>query len=366
MAETESQIRFGIIGCANIARKVARAINLAPSSVLHAIGSRSIQKAKRFANANGLHESVKIYGSYDQVLQDPLVDAVYMPLPTSLHVHWAVMAARNSKHVLIEKPTALDVGELDRILEACESNGVQFMDGSMWLHHPRTVKMKEMFFDSKLLGDVNYVYSTSTIPASPEFIENDIRVKPNLDGLGALGDAGWYCLGAVLWAKNYQLPTLVTALPDVTKNSNGVILSCSASIQYREAAAGDQKTDAIIHCSFLSNTSMDLTITGPKGSLYLNDFIIPYQESSASFEFTLGAKFVELHIGWNVKPEKVDVASELPQEAVMVQEFARLVQGIRTSAFQPDRKWPEISRKTQMLLDAVKKSVDLGCKPVYF
>lgn len=85
------------------------------------------------------------------------MDAVYMPLPTSLHVHFAVMAAQNGKHVLIEKPTALDEGELVRILEACESNGVQFMDGSMWLHHPRTAKIKEMFFDSKLFGDVNYV-----------------------------------------------------------------------------------------------------------------------------------------------------------------------------------------------------------------
>lgn len=208
------------------------------------------------------------------------------------------------------------------------------------------------------------MYSTSTTSSSPEFLEDDIRVKPNLDALGALGDTGWYCLGAVLWAKNYQLPTVVTALPDVTKNSNGVIMSCSASIQYREPAGA--KTDAIIHCSFLSNTSMDLVITGSGGTLNLNDFIIPYEESSAAFDFTLGAKFVELHIGWNVmKPEKVVVNSELPQEALMVQEFARLVQGIRASAFPPDRTWPEISRKTQMLLDAVKKSVDLGCKPVY-
>ncbi|XVF20491.1 hypothetical protein REPUB_Repub12eG0005000 [Reevesia pubescens] len=364
MVETQTPIRFGIIGCAKIARKVVRAIHLAPNSVLHAIGSRFIEKAKQFASVNGLHESVKIYGSYDQVLDDPSVDAVYMPLPTTLHVHWAVMAATKKKHVLIEKPTALDVGQLDTILEACESNGVQFMDGSMWLHHPRTVQIKEMLFDSKLLGDVNYMYSTSTIPASPEFIENDIRVKADLDALGALGDTGWYCLGAVLWAKNYQLPTVVTALPDVTKNSNGVILSCSASIQYREPAGA--KTDAIIHCSFLSNTSMDLAITGSKGSLNLQDFIIPYRESSASFELTLGAKFVDLHIGWNVKPQKVVVSSELPQEALMVQEFSRLVEGIRTSAFPPDHKWPEISRKTQMLLDAVKKSVDLGCKPVYF
>ncbi|MBA0853284.1 hypothetical protein Goshw_015756 [Gossypium schwendimanii] len=369
MAETEvAQVRFGIVGCANIARKVARAINLAFNSILHAIASRSIDKAKRFASDNGLDPRVKIYGSYDQLLDDPSVDAVYMPLPTSLHVHWAVMAAQKGKHVLIEKPTALDVGELDTILEACQSNGLQFMDGSMWLHHPRTVKMKEMLFDSKLLGDVNYIYSTSTTSASPEFFENDIRVKGNLDSLGALGDLGWYCLGAVLWAKNYQLPTVVTALPDVTTNSDGVIVSCSASIQYKEPSSSGATTNAIIHCSFLADTSMDLSITGSKGSLNLNDFIIPQRESSASFEFTLGAKFVDLHIGWNVKPERVVVnCDELPQEGLMVEEFTRIVAGIRTTpGVLPDPKWPEISRKTQMLVDAVKKSVDLGCKPVYF
>ncbi|TXG49521.1 hypothetical protein EZV62_025396 [Acer yangbiense] len=153
----EHPIRFGIIGCATIATKVARAINLAPNSLLYAVGSRSIDKAKSFAAVNGLSDTVKLYGSYDQVLDDPCVDVVYLPLPTSLHVHWAVLAARKKKHLLLEKPTALDVTELDRILEACESNGVQFMDGSMWLHHPRTVKMKEMLFDSGLLGQVHLV-----------------------------------------------------------------------------------------------------------------------------------------------------------------------------------------------------------------
>lgn len=111
----ESPVRFGIIGCADVARKVARAINLAPNAVLHSIASRSIEKARNFAATNGLPESLNIYGSYDQVLDDPCVDAVYIPLPTSLHVHWAVLAARKKKHLLFEKPLALDVTELDQI-----------------------------------------------------------------------------------------------------------------------------------------------------------------------------------------------------------------------------------------------------------
>lgn len=158
MAENET-IRFGIIGCANIARKLARAIALAPNATLSAIASRSKQKANTFAAENQLPATVRIYGSYDEVVEDPGVDAVYIPLPTSLHVRWAVAAASKGKHVLVEKPAALDVAQLDLILEACESNGVQFMDGSMWLHHPRTAHMEQLLSlsHSTTVGSVHFV-----------------------------------------------------------------------------------------------------------------------------------------------------------------------------------------------------------------
>eukprot|EP00262_Sarcandra_glabra_P013012 TRINITY_DN349_c0_g1_i2.p1 TRINITY_DN349_c0_g1~~TRINITY_DN349_c0_g1_i2.p1 ORF type:complete len:359 (-),score=14.57 TRINITY_DN349_c0_g1_i2:53-1129(-) len=354
----ENPIRFGILGCAEIARKVSRAINLAPNSMLYAIGSRSIEKAKKFVNDNHISETVTIYGSYDEVLDDPHVDAVYVPLPTSLHVHWAVSAAEKKKHVLLEKPTAVDVSGLDRILEVCHSNRVQFMDGTMWLHHPRTAKMWELISDTRLFGQRKSIYSTSTFPATPEFLQDNIRAKPDLDSLGALGDAGWYCIGAILWAANYQLPKTITALPAINRNDAGVILACSASLHFEDGNV------ATFHCSFLSNVSMDLAIYATIGTLHLEDFIIPYEENSSSFAFSSGAHFIELHRGWNSKPELVHVASQLPQEALMVQEFSRMVKSIRDSGCSPDRKWPDISRKNQLVLDAVKKSIELGFKPV--
>ncbi|XP_015956642.1 uncharacterized oxidoreductase At4g09670 [Arachis duranensis] len=319
MAKPET-VRFAIMGCAHIARKVARAIALAPNATLCAVASRSLQKAQTFAAQNALPDTVALYGSYQELLDDPTVDAVYLPLPTSLHVRWAVAAAARRKHVLLEKPAALDAAELELILEACESNGVQFMDGSMWLHHPRTSHMKQLLSlsHSGSIGNIQFIHSTSTMQTRAGFLESNIRVKAELDGLGALGDLAWYCIGASLWAKGYQLPAT----------------------------------------SFLSHTSMDLAICGSNGSLHVRDFIIPYQEHVASFDFTFGAKFVDLHIGWNVKPEEVHVANVLPQEALMVQEFASLV------ATGPDNKWPQITRKTQLVVDAVNKSLDLGCKPV--
>ncbi|KAL6962584.1 hypothetical protein U1Q18_037541 [Sarracenia purpurea var. burkii] len=150
MAETP--VRFGILGCANIARKVCRAIALSPNSTISAVGSRSSDKASRFARENGLSPAAKIYGGYEAVLDDPDVDAVYVPLPTTLHLRWAVLAAERRKHVLLEKPAALNVAELDRILEACESSGVQFMDATMWVHHPRTAEMKALLSHEQRFG----------------------------------------------------------------------------------------------------------------------------------------------------------------------------------------------------------------------
>ena len=153
----EMPIRFGIVGCAEIARKVSRAIKLAPNATLYAVSSHSLEKASNFATANGFPPNVKVYGSYEAVLDDPDVDAVYMPLPTSLHVRWAVLAAQKKKHLLLEKPVALNVAEFDKIIEACESNGVQFMDCAMWVHHPRTAKMSEFLYDPQRFGQLKLV-----------------------------------------------------------------------------------------------------------------------------------------------------------------------------------------------------------------
>ncbi|KZV53794.1 hypothetical protein F511_00060 [Dorcoceras hygrometricum] len=360
MARNESPVRFGIMGCADITRKVSRAIRLSPNSTLYAVASRSLQKAREFAVQNNLPDDVKLYGDYEELLGDPFVDAVYMPLPTSLHVKWAVISAQKRKHLLLEKPTALGVKELDEMLEACEANGVQFMDASMWYHHPRTEKMKALILNPQLFGPVRSIHSSSSFCGTPQFLEDNIRVKPDLDALGALGDTGWYCIGAILWAMDQKLPTTVIALPTITRNSAGVILSCSASLQW-----DDEQTVATFFCSFVSHETMDLLVCGSNGTLRVEDFIIPYGENSATFSFTSGAKFLDLDIGWNQKPQEMRVDTQLPQEGMMIQEFSRLVKDIKEQGSSPDSRWSRTSRVTQLVLDAVKKSIDDGFEPVY-
>ncbi|KAM7277717.1 hypothetical protein ACFE04_004851 [Oxalis oulophora] len=358
MSESSSSpIKFGIIGCAEIARKLSRAITLSSTATISAIASRSMTKATSFAKSNNFPSTCKIYDSYESLLEDPEIDAVYVPLPTSLHLKWAVLAARNKKHVLLEKPVALNVNEFDEIVKCCDDNGVQFMDGTMWMHHPRISKVKEFLNDTHRFGLLQSVHTCFSFAADADFLENDIRVKPDLDALGALGDAGWYAVRAILFANDYELPKIVTAFHNPVFNKSGVILSCGASLNFEDGKI------ATFYCSFLSNLTMDVTVMGTNGTLHLHDFVIPYQEHEASFTTNSKSGFTDLVTGWVPVPNEHVVTTELPQEACMVREFSRLVASIKNGA-KPENEWPTRSRKTQLILDAVKASIEKGFEPV--
>ncbi|KAL0804126.1 hypothetical protein Bca101_096616 [Brassica carinata] len=331
---TDTPIQIGVIGCAEIARTVSRAIDLAPNATIAAVASRSLEKAKTFATVNGYKQSVKIHGSYESILEDPEVDALYIPLPTSLHVEWAVRAAESGKHILLKKPVAMNVTEFDKIVAACEKNGVQIMDGTMWAHHPRTAKLKEFLFDSDRFGQLKNVHSSFSLAGDEDFLKNDIRVKPNLDGLGALVDLGWYAIRAALFANNFELPKIVAASPGTVLNESGVILSCA----------------------------MEIAAVGTKGTLCVQDFVIPFEETQASIVHHLHESSV--HESLVNRPSEHTVKTEIPQEACMVREFARLVGEIKNKGAEPDGFWPNISRKTQLVVDAIKESVDKNCEQI--
>jgi predicted dehydrogenase len=210
-------------------------------------------------------------------------------------------------------------------------------------------------FSLLLLFQINSVFS---FRANEDFLHNDIRVKPDLDALGALGDVGWYCIRAILWAVNYELPRNVVALHDPVKNQAGVLLACGATLYWADGKV------ATFHCSFLTNLTMDLTVVGTNGTLHVTDFVIPYEEKSGPFSVASESNFAELHIGWVPQPSKHVVTTELPQETLMVQEFRRLVRGIRDGGAGVDKKWPGITRKTQVVMDAVKASIDNGFESV--
>ena len=205
MSESSDTCRWGVLGTASIARKVVRAMHQARHARPVAIASRSLEKASAFATDHGLERA---HGSYESLLADPEIDAVYIPLPTGLRRDWVLQAAAAGKHILCEKPVAPHSVAVEEMIEACTDAGVQFMDGVMFMHHARFDAVRKHLPD---LGDLpTFLDSAFTFRADPSFFESNIRGNTALEPLGAVGDLGWYCVRMALVVME-AMPVIVRA-----------------------------------------------------------------------------------------------------------------------------------------------------------
>src|SRR5207247_5448794 len=137
------------------------------------------------------------YGSYEELRADPDVDAVYIPLPNSLHAEWTRKAAEHGKHVLCEKPLCPTAAEAADLVAYCRAAGVRLMDGFMWPHHPRTRRIRQML-DDGVIGPVQRVTAAFTFKMDPLSTDN-IRLQPAMGG-GSLLDVGCYPVFGIRWA----------------------------------------------------------------------------------------------------------------------------------------------------------------------
>lgn len=186
-------MRVGVLSTANITRKV-----LAAGVEVVAVASRSEDRARAFAAEHGIARS---HGSYEALLADEEVDAVYAPLPNSMHVEWSIRALEAGKHVLCEKPLSRDPDEVERAFDAAERAGRTLMEGFMWRHTPQARKLLEVLPDP-----IRLVRAHFSFPAREE---GDIRLDPGLHG-GALMDVGCYCVNAARYVCRAE-PESVTA-----------------------------------------------------------------------------------------------------------------------------------------------------------
>jgi xylose dehydrogenase (NAD/NADP) len=175
---------WGLLSTARINRSIIPALRLSPRSQLVGVASRSLEKARSYARQWDIPKS---YGSYEALLNDPEIDVVYNPLPNYLHAHWTIQAALAGKHVLVEKPLALSVEELDAISAAARRTGVLVMEAFMYRHHSKTHKVVELV-RSRAIGRLRQIRSTFTLMLNrPE----DYRWRPECGG-GSLWDVGCY------------------------------------------------------------------------------------------------------------------------------------------------------------------------------
>ncbi|MBR4538185.1 MAG: Gfo/Idh/MocA family oxidoreductase [Clostridia bacterium] len=185
-----NSIKWGVLGTADIARgQTIPAMKKAVNCDLYAIAGRGLEKARQFQQEFGFE---KAYGSYEALLNDPNVEAVYIPLPNDLHCEWAIRALNAKKHVLCEKPLAVSKAQEESMFRAAEENGVHLMEAFAYLHSPIIAAIKG---ELASIGEIRYLESAFITPRRPD---TDIRLRRETYG-GALYDLGCYSLSMALW-----------------------------------------------------------------------------------------------------------------------------------------------------------------------
>jgi len=192
MVAAAGKVRWGVLGAANIAvRKVIPAMQRGERSEVVAIASRNVEKARGVASQLGI---ARAYGSYEELLADPDVEAIYNPLPNHLHVPWTIRAAEAGKHVLCEKPIALSAEEARQLLAVRERTGVQIGEAFMVRSHPQWIAVREMVRSGRI-GELRVIAGHfSYFRRDPA----DVRSKPEWGG-GGLMDVGCYPITMSRW-----------------------------------------------------------------------------------------------------------------------------------------------------------------------
>jgi xylose dehydrogenase (NAD/NADP) len=177
-------LRLGLLSTARINEGLVGGARLVDEVEVVAIGSRDLARAEAQAAALGVERAL---GSYEAVLEDRGVDAVYIALPNSMHVDWSIRALEAGKHVLCEKPMARSVEPVERAFDAAERAGLVLAEGFMWRHHPQARKLIELL---PRLGELRLVRAWFSFPLAGT---GDVRHSGELEG-GALMDVGCYCI----------------------------------------------------------------------------------------------------------------------------------------------------------------------------
>mmetsp|Transcript_7990 Transcript_7990/g.17266 ORF Transcript_7990/g.17266 Transcript_7990/m.17266 type:complete len:367 (+) Transcript_7990:90-1190(+) len=356
-------LRWGILSTANIGRKNWAAIRNSGNGILIAVASRDLARAQNFIDdcqqEVAFDDAPRAMGSYDELVAADDVDALYIPLPTGLRKEWVIKAAQAKKHVLCEKPCAKNAEDLQEMIKACAENKVQFMDGIMCMHSDRMAKIREALDDPECLGKITRISSGFSFCASPQFMTEDIRLNSDLEPAGALGDLGWYNIRATLVAMKHEMPRSVraTLLSSASRADSPAPVSTEFSAELFFANG----TSASFYNSFLTEFQQWLHVSGSKGNLRVDDFVVPYAGGEIGFCVAKdrlminGCKFVMENRRTDSVVQEHGSNDPNAQESKLFRNFAVLALG-----GIPDAFWPEASLKTQRILDACLKSAHSG------
>jgi D-xylose 1-dehydrogenase (NADP+, D-xylono-1,5-lactone-forming) len=258
MTPSSTPLRIGILSTANIGRAFVKGVQPSSAVTIVAVASRDGTKAKRFAAEVGIPRA---HDSYEALLADREIDAIYNPLPNSLHAEWSIRSVEAGKHVLCEKPLAATAAEARAMFEAAKRHGVYLVEGYPYRAQPQTLKLRELL-DAGALGRVQLIQASFGFTMSDG---SNIRLDPSLAG-GALMDVGSYPVSlARMVAK--ERPFRVNALAQWT--DSGVDRTLVATIEFPSGLL------AQISCSFATALHRQALIAGTEGVLQTTFFNNP-------------------------------------------------------------------------------------------
>jgi len=263
----DRKLRWGVLSTANIGRAAVNpAIQASANGSLDAVGSRDAGKAREFAAANGIPRT---HGSYEALLDDPEIDAVYIPLPNSLHREWTIKAVEKKKHVLCEKPLAVTAAECREMHAAAEANGVKLMEAFMYRFHPRTEKA--LALAKSAIGELKAIRSVFTFRLTkPE----NIRLNASLAG-GSLMDVGCYCVNLSRTAAGREP---IEAQAFATFGPSGVDIQLAGSLRFENGVV------AQVESALTIERRQSYEIAGTDATLVAENSFVPGTDPTAILE----------------------------------------------------------------------------------
>ncbi len=346
------KLRIGFLSTAGIGRKNWKAILNSGNCVVSAVASRDAQKSRDFIRECQDEHSFDLipdaFGSYEELIASPDVDAVYVPLPTGLRKEFVLRAAAAGKHVLCEKPCAANLTELDAMLAACQKHSVQFLDGVMFMHSPRLPKIREALDDGTSLGQLQRLSSLFSFHLGADFFRNNIRVDGALEPAGCLGDLGWYSIRFFLWTLGWQLPHTVTA-KILAQSASGAPTEFSAELFF------DGGISAELYCSFLTARQQIVAVGGRNGWLRMPDFVHPRNGYEPAFELNGAEVRVESDAKCPPDGDPTGYGHATAQDTRMWRNFANQI-----FSGKLNEDWTMWARQTQIVLDACLTAAQQG------
>ena len=253
MPPTSSAVKWGILSTADINKRLIPGAQESDEVELVAVGSRDLARAQEFGRKWGIPRA---YGSYEALLADPDIEAVYIPLPNSMHCEWSIRALEAGKHVLCEKPMSRHPADVEAAFDASERTGRLLTEAFMYRHNPQTKRLKELV-DSGVIGELRLIRSTFSYSL---FDAENIRLRTDVEG-GSLMDVGCYCVSG---------SRLLGGEPEVVSGQQFVGPSGTDWV-----FAGTMRFPGGVLATFDCGTTMperdELEAVGTEGSLFVDD-----------------------------------------------------------------------------------------------